>query len=56
MNVKIGTRAAQFPEKEYINGIFVAVRWDEVIAGSDAKAAIGGEAVSVVPWPPKNGG
>ncbi len=26
MNVKIGTEAAQFPEKEYINVIFVAVR------------------------------
>jgi hypothetical protein len=25
MNVKIGTEAAQFPEKENINGIFVAV-------------------------------
>jgi hypothetical protein len=25
MNVKIGTEAAQFPEKEYINVIFVAV-------------------------------
>ncbi len=25
MNVKIGTEAAQFPEGEYINGIFVAV-------------------------------
>ncbi len=25
LNVKIGTEAAQFPEKEYINGIFVAV-------------------------------
>jgi hypothetical protein len=25
MNVEIGTDAAQFPEKEYINGIFVAV-------------------------------
>jgi hypothetical protein len=25
MNVNIGTEAAQFPEKEYINGIFVAV-------------------------------
>ncbi len=25
-NVEIGTRAAQFPEKEYINGIVVAVR------------------------------
>ncbi len=26
MNVEIGTETAQFPEKEYINGIFVAVR------------------------------
>jgi hypothetical protein len=26
MNVEIGTKAAQFPEKEYTNGIFVAVR------------------------------
>jgi hypothetical protein len=25
MNVDIGTEAAQFPEKEYINGIFFAV-------------------------------
>ncbi len=25
MNVEIGTEAAQFPEKKYINGIFVAV-------------------------------
>jgi hypothetical protein len=25
MNVKIGAEAAQFPEKEYINGIVVAV-------------------------------
>ncbi len=26
MNVEIGTEAAQCPEKEYINGIFLAVR------------------------------
>jgi hypothetical protein len=26
MNVEIGTEAAQFPEKEYINGIFLAVQ------------------------------
>jgi hypothetical protein len=26
MNVEIGAEAAQFPEKEYINGIVVAVR------------------------------
>ncbi len=25
MNVEIGTEAVQFPEKEYINGIFIAV-------------------------------
>jgi hypothetical protein len=25
MNVEIGTEASQFPEKEYINGIFLAV-------------------------------
>jgi hypothetical protein len=25
MNMEIGTEAAQFPEKEYINGIFAAV-------------------------------
>jgi hypothetical protein len=25
-NVEIGTEAQQFPEKEYINGIFVAVQ------------------------------
>jgi hypothetical protein len=25
MNVEIKTEAAQFPEKEYINGIFLAV-------------------------------
>jgi hypothetical protein len=25
MNVEIGTEAVQFPEKEYINGIFLAV-------------------------------
>ena len=26
MNVEIGAEAVQFPEKEYINGIAVAVR------------------------------
>ncbi len=25
MNVEIGTKPAQFPEKEYKNGIFIAV-------------------------------
>ncbi len=26
MNIEIGTEAKQFPEKEYINGILVAVK------------------------------
>ncbi len=26
MNVEVGTEAAQFPEKEYINGVFFAVQ------------------------------
>jgi hypothetical protein len=26
INVEIGTEAAKFPEKEYINGIFLAVQ------------------------------
>jgi hypothetical protein len=30
MNMKIGTDAAQFPEREYINGIFVAVQLFEM--------------------------
>jgi hypothetical protein len=35
MNVEIGTEAAQFPEKEYVNGILVAahrgMRWSSTI-------------------------
>ncbi len=27
MNVEIGTEASQFPEKKYINGIYVAVQF-----------------------------
>jgi hypothetical protein len=34
MNVEIGTEAAQFPEKEYINGFFIAVRLLEKPLGS----------------------
>ncbi len=34
MNVEIGTEAAQFPEKECINGIFTAVRRKEGTSSS----------------------
>ncbi len=34
MNVEIGTEAAQFPEKEYINVIFLAVHYSAVILAS----------------------
>jgi hypothetical protein len=40
MNVEIGTEAAQFPEKEYINGIFVAVQRDQWPASSFLKVNI----------------
>jgi hypothetical protein len=30
MNVEIGAEAAQFPEKEYINGIAFAVRMEHL--------------------------
>jgi hypothetical protein len=32
MNVEVGTEAAQFPEKEYINGIFLAVYISDCVA------------------------
>jgi hypothetical protein len=35
MNVEIGTEAAQFPEKEYINGIFLAVQASGQISKDD---------------------
>jgi hypothetical protein len=35
MNVEIGTEAAQFPEKEYINGIFLAVQTSGQISQDD---------------------
>jgi hypothetical protein len=34
MNVEIGTEAAQFPEKEYINGILVAVHTPPMLSMS----------------------
>jgi hypothetical protein len=32
MNVEIGAEAALFPEKEYISGIFMAVRKEEAVS------------------------
>ncbi len=41
MNVEVGTEAAQFPEKEYLNGIFVAARIAVVLkANLDPEAFI----------------
>ncbi len=34
MNVEIGAEATLFPEKEYINGIFVTVRDPQCISSS----------------------
>ncbi len=34
MNVEIGAEAAQFPEKEYINGIAVAVQYIYIAVGA----------------------
>ncbi len=48
MNVEMGTGVAQFPEKKYINGIFVAVWWDivsreeEVVKGGNSKFSMRG--------------
>jgi hypothetical protein len=39
MAVEIGTEAALFPEKEYINGIFVAVR-GKTVASITAKLVL----------------
>jgi hypothetical protein len=40
MNVEIGTEAAQFPEKEYTNGIFLAV-WVQIEHMLKLKYALG---------------
>jgi hypothetical protein len=37
MNVEIGIEAAQFPAKEYINGIFVAVQ--DVLLGQPSSSS-----------------
>jgi hypothetical protein len=38
MNVEIGIEAAQFPEKEYINGNFIAVQGVDVVTTEDPGA------------------
>jgi hypothetical protein len=40
MNVEIGAEAAQFPEKEYINGIAVAVRFGISLGYSEVSCAV----------------
>jgi hypothetical protein len=40
MNVEIGAEAAQFPEKEYINGIAVAVRVMKVCTANEGPVRI----------------
>ncbi len=40
MIVEIGTEAAQFPETEYINGIFVAVWLPTMVGGSQCHLGI----------------
>ena len=38
MNVEIGTEATQFPEMEYINGIFAALHFHELLSLSPTEA------------------
>ncbi len=41
MNVEIGTEAAQFPEKEYINGIYAAVQTGKILYRKASKERVG---------------
>ncbi len=41
MNVEIGAEAAQFPEKEYVNGIAVAVYMSDRLERRRVRAIIG---------------
>jgi hypothetical protein len=41
MNVEIGTEAMQFPEKKYINGIFLAVKIKALFNEKKRKAFLG---------------
>jgi hypothetical protein len=40
MNVEIGAEVALFPEKEYINGIAVAVWWSAYQTWADSEGAL----------------
>jgi hypothetical protein len=42
MNVEIGTEAAQFPEREYINGIFFAVCFRKTARVPNKKKKVNG--------------
>jgi hypothetical protein len=46
MNVEIGTEAAQFPEKEYINGIVLAVQ----LSGAHHNPNLPGGSMKFIWW------
>jgi hypothetical protein len=56
MNVEIGTEVAQFPEKEYINGIFLAVwiwvdgKWCWVVGDAEGGVVAGWGGGGVEGW------
>jgi hypothetical protein len=53
MNVEIGTEAAQFPEKEYINGIFfLAVQASGQISKDDVNVFFLYLGWGFAAWPP----
>jgi hypothetical protein len=48
MNVEMGTKAAQFPEKEYINGIFLALHFLSLQTGTSG--LVGGGLIRCIPF------
>jgi hypothetical protein len=56
MNVEIGTKATQFPDKEYIKGIFVAMQCPPFSEFSDAKSTYNHNKAKLTPPspPPQN--
>jgi hypothetical protein len=50
MNVKIGSEAAQFTEKEYINRIFVAVYEKGSFLGWFVRLVVPEKDIFILPW------